>query len=298
VLKRSQRFTTNKQVVRDLQCEAIHKHLAARLGRLSYFGLPSSSLDDVKQWNPLLERITAAERGEVGKDWVLQHELLLNAFKLGLSRKLTLLRGDIDQILITGGDAYGNRPEWPYDIVSLDYSGGLFYRDSAGQPTRLHAIRRVCEHESRAGATDFVLFLSFNLDQIDQHEVRESLKVIRRDLKRFGQAADEVIDAYLRHPKEQGRLKLYTLHLISQLAVQANFESEGDSPILYLGNKDIEMMAFRFYLKKSSRTFAPRLPRERLNQIVNKRMVEIVNGKQVATNLGLPLLREEKPNVD
>lgn len=208
------------------------------------------------------------------------------------------MRGDIDQILNTGSDAYGNCPKWPYDIVSLDYSGGLFYRDRAGQPTRLHAIRRVCEHESSAGATDFVLFLSFNLDQIDQHEVRESLKVIRRDLKRFGQAADEVIDAYLHHPKEQGRLKLYTLHLISQLAVQANFESEGDSPILYLGNKDIEMMAFRFYLKKSARTFAPRLPRERLNQIVNKRMIELVNGKQVTTNLNLPLLREEKLNAD
>jgi hypothetical protein len=272
--------------------------MAPKLGRLSYFGLPSSSLEDVKQWDPLLERITAVERGESGKEWVLQHELLLNAFRLGISQKLTLLRGDIDRILITGKDLYGNYPEWPYDIVSLDYSGGLFYKDSAGKLTRLEAIRRVFQHESNAGATDFVLLLSFNIDQVDQHEVRESLKVIQRELKRFGQAANEVIDAYLRHPKEQSRLKLYTLRLISTLAVESNFESEGDSPILYLGNRNTEMMAFRFYLKKSTRTFAPRPPRERLNQVVNKRMIEIVKGKQVPTNLKLPLLKGGNPNDD
>jgi hypothetical protein len=146
--------------------------------------------------------------------------------------------------------------------------------------------------------TDFILLPSFNIDQVDQREVREILKVIQRELKRFGQAANKVIDAYLSHPKEQNRQKLYTLRLISTLAVQANFESEADSPILYLGNRDTELMAFRFYLKKSSRTFAPRPPRERLNQVVNKRMTEIVKGRQVPTNLKLPLLREENPNND
>lgn len=293
MLKRPQTFTQNKQVVRDLQCETIHTHLAARLGRLSYFGLPSSSLQDVFQWDPLLNRIVAVERGEEGREWKLQYELQVNAFKLGISRKLTLLRGDIDQILITGKDNFGSVPIWPFDIVSLDYSGGLFYRDGSQQLSRLEAIKQMLQKQAAAGATDFVFFISFNLDQIDQREVRESLKVMHRDLKRFGRAADEVIEAYLQHTKEQSRLKLYVMNLTAQLAAQVQFDSMSESPIFYTGNVGTEMMAFRFFLKKSSRTFVPRAPKERLNQIVNRRMIEIVEGKQNSTNLGLPLIKLE-----
>ncbi len=292
-MRRPQKFTTNKQVVRDLQCGAIRQHLVARLGRLSYFGLPSSSLDDVAQWSPLLERIVAVERGEPGREWVLQNELLLNAFRLGISSKLTLLRGDIDHILTTGIDDFGNIPDWPFDIVSLDYSGGLFYHDSAGQPTRLEAIRQVFSRQADATASAFLFFLSFNLDQIDQHEVRESIKTIKRDLRRFGQAADRVIDAYLAHAREEPRLKLYVMNLVAQLASQAQFDSLSESPILYCGNRGTEMMAFRFFLKASPRTFAPRTPKERLNAMVNRRMIRVVGGEQILTNLGLPLIKGE-----
>jgi hypothetical protein len=293
MLTRPQRFTVNKQVVRDLQCASIHRYLSARLGRLRYFGLPSSSLEDVAQWNPLLAQITAVERGESGREWLLQHELLTNAFKLGIYSKLLLLRGDIDQVLISGKDVNGNTPNWPYDIVSLDYSGGMFYRDGSQQPKRLEAIKQVFVRQAAAKAGNFLLFLSFNLDQIDQHEVRESLKVMRRDLNRFGRSADNLMDAYLQHPREQARLKLYVMNLTAQLAAQEQFDSDSESPIFYSGNRGTEMMAFRCFLKQSSRTFVPRAPKERLNQIVNRRMIEIVNGKQILTNLNLPLINAE-----
>jgi hypothetical protein len=297
VLRRAQKFTHNKQVVRDLQCEAIRERFPNRLGTLSYFGLPSSSLEDVVQWLPLLERITAVERGEAGKEWEMQNEVLMNAFRLGVSRKLTLLRGDIDGVVLSDVDSHGNKPSWPYDIITLDYSGGIFYRNDEGHLSRLEAIKKVFHRQATAGAKEFLLFLSFNLDQIDQHEVRESLETIRRDLKRFGYAADEVIDSYLKHPKEQARLKLYILNLVGRLATQENFDSESESPIFYAGNKNTAMMAFRFYLKRSSRTFTPRSPKERLNQLVNRRMIEIINGKQIPTNLRLPLIKVPEANA-
>lgn len=293
MLKPPQKFTSNKQVVRDLQCEVIQRRFADRLGALSYFGLPSSSLEDVSQWSPLLDRVTAIERGEPGKEWEVQNELLVNAFRLGISHKLTLLRGDIDSILSSDVDAHGNRPSWPYDVVSLDYSGGLFYRNEGGQLVRLEAIKKLFQRQATGSAKEFLLFLSFNLDQIDQHEVRESLGTVRRDLKRFGYAADQVTDAYLNHRKEEARLKLYVMNLIARLAARENFDSESESPIFYLGNRNTEMMAFRFYLKASSRTFTPRSPKERLNQIVNRRMVEIADGRQKQTNLGLPLIKAD-----
>ena len=293
MLKHAQTFTVNKQVVRDLQCDAIRQHMGTRLGHLSYFGLPSSSLEDVSQWNPLLSRITAVERGEPGREWILPHELSFNAFKLGISTKLSLLRGDIDHVLINGEDGYGNKPNWPFDIVSLDYSGGLFYKDSCGNSIRLEAIKQVFQRQAATRASEFLFFLSFNLDQIDQGEVRESLRIIRRDLKRFGHSADCVIDAYLAHPKEQARLKLYVMNLIAQLAAQQHFDSDSESPIFYSGNKGTEMMAFRCFLKRTSRTVAPQGPKERLNQIINRRMIEIVNGKQGFTNLNLPFIKTE-----
>jgi hypothetical protein len=293
VLKGPQRFTKNKQVVRDLQCEFILKHLAAKRGVLTYLGLPSSSLEDVCQWLPLLGRITAVERGLAIAPWRLQNELLANAFLHGIMSKLRLLRGDIGEVIITGKDDFGNSPEWPFDVVSLDYSGGLFYPDGHGFPRRLEALKQLFIKQAHAEAKEFILFLSFNLHRVDQGEVRECLKVIGRDLKRFGLSGDKVIDAYLTHEKDQPRLKLYVLHLINGLAVQANFDTTSESPIFYLGNKDVEMMAFRFYLKASSRTFAPRSPKERLNQIINRRMIEIVDGKQMPTNLKLPLIKAE-----
>jgi hypothetical protein len=292
VLKHPQRFTGNKQVVRDLQCDAIQKYLKSRLGQLSYFGLPSSSLEDVTQWYALLGHITAVERGELGSEWNRQNELLVNAFRFGISQKLTLLRGDIDQIIIDGTDLFGQRPNWPYDIVSLDYSGGLFYSDQSGKPVRLEAIGQVFKNQSTAKATDFVFLLSFNLHKVDHGEVKRTLEVIRRDLQRFGDSANEVIDAYQNHPKDQARLKIYVAYLVDGLAVKENYETESDLPVVfYRGNRNTEMMAFRFYFKKSQRTFAPRPPKQRINQVINRRMIEIVGGKQVVTNLGLPLLR-------
>jgi hypothetical protein len=293
VLKHPQKFTSNKQVVRDLQCATIHEHLSDRLGQLSYFGLPSSSLEDVAQWNPFLKRIIAVERGEPGREWVVQNELLLNAFRLGFSAKLTLLRGDIDQILITGADQFGNKPDWPFDIVSLDYSGGLFYRDPGGRPLRLEAISQLFRHQADARASHFVFFLSFNLDHIDQHEVRESIKRIGRDLQRFGKAGDKVIEAYLQQPREEPRLKLYVMNLVAQLASQSRFDSVSESPVFYCGNRGTDMMAFRFLVKSSPRTFAPGSPRERLNAIVNRRMIKVIGGKQSLTNLGLPLIKRD-----
>ena len=42
-----------------------------------------------------------------GTEWVVQNEFLLNAFRFGISSKLTLLRGDIDHVLITDSDDFG-----------------------------------------------------------------------------------------------------------------------------------------------------------------------------------------------
>jgi len=245
--KHPQRFTVNKQVVRDLQCETISNFLASRLGSLTYFGLPSSSLDDVKQWAALLRHVTAVERGEKGKEWELQHDVELAAFRSGLFDKLTLLRGDIDRIIVTGKDCNDRQARFPFDVVSLDYSGGLFYVNAHGQLARIEAIGVLLDRQSVA-KSDFVLLISCNLDNIHQGEVRKTLANIQTSLNRAGENVGAVMEQYLNSPHDQARLKLYVPYMVNQFASKVRYHCATQPTIIYSGNLGTEMMAFRFYL--------------------------------------------------
>jgi hypothetical protein len=169
-----QRFTRNKEVVRSLQREIIEKHFpAGHAGNLRYLGLPSSGLGDVSQWRDLFAEFVAVERGQEDKEWELQHDLALEAYRSGLLEKIKLVRGDIDSIIRTGKDQSRRKLKFPFDVVSLDYSGGLFYRDTEGSLGRLKAISVLFERQARF-KSGFVLLVSCNLDQIDQGEVRNT----------------------------------------------------------------------------------------------------------------------------
>ncbi len=126
-------------------------------------------------WAALFREFIAVERGEEGKEWDLQHELALQAFRTGLSGKIRLLRGDIDLIIRKRKDLFLNKLVFPFDVVSLDYSGGLFYRGKTGDFERLGTIEALLarQGEKKAG---FVLLVSCNLDQVDQGEVRRTIK--------------------------------------------------------------------------------------------------------------------------
>jgi len=60
------------------------------------------------------------------KEWELQHDLALKAFRTGLLGKITMMRGDIDSIIRKGRDSLRKRLGFPFDVVSLDYSGAFF----------------------------------------------------------------------------------------------------------------------------------------------------------------------------
>jgi len=259
------RFTKNKQVVRDLQRKSIEKAFVNRLGELKYFGLPS-------------------------EPWKTQHSLMLTAFKNGILSKTVLLRGDIDKIILTGKDDTGNTVDFPFDVISLDYSGGLLYRNSNGDQFRLNAIRKIIEIQTKS-KKDYFLFVSTNLDNSKDREIKTTLENIKTDLLRSGYNIKEVIDAYLNHDKDEVRLKIYVPYFINQIATNQNYNCETKRVIFYLGNKDTHMMNFQFYLKYDPRTTAPRFPKEHLSQIFNNPMIEIQDGKFKVVSLSLPKLK-------
>jgi hypothetical protein len=285
-----QRFTKNKDAVRNLQRETIVKYAPpAKLGGLRYFGLPSSALCDVEEWQDLFGEFVAVERGEDGREWELQHDLELKAFQTGLSGRITQFRGDIDLIIEKRKDLYGNRLRFPFDVVTLDYSGGLFYRDPRGRMRRLAAIASLIRSQAEKRAT-FVLLISCNLDQVDQGEVQRTLGNTKTELTRYGVAAEEVVDAYLKHDRDEVRLKIYLPYFINQEAAKYHFNCETEKVIFYEGNLKTRMMAFRFHLSFDEGTQCLRSPRERLSQIFNKPFIIVVDGVPSETSLGLPKL--------
>lgn len=286
--KSPQKFTKNKDRVRQLQRETIEKYFPGRRD-LRYFGLPSSALADVIAWQDIFSEFVAVERGETGKEWELQHDLELQAFRSGFSNRVTQLRGDIDVIVARGKDTFGNKVKFPFDIVSLDYSGGLFYKDRKGNKTRLQAIANLIERQAKAKRS-LVLMISCNLDAVDAGEIKGALGNMRTELVRYGAKADEVLDAYLKDPRDEVRLKLYVPYFINHEAAKHHCQCETQNVIVYDGNRGIRMMAFRFFLTFDDTTQALRSPRERLSQIVNKPLVEIIDGQEQETTAGLPKL--------
>lgn len=289
-MKIESRFTRNKQVVRDLQLRNIQNRLKDKLGDIRYFGLPSDEMKDVIDWKPLFSEFVAVERGIEPKPWEKQHILMLNAFKNEILLKTRLLRGDIDEIILRRKDEYGNAVDYPFDVVSLDYSGGLLYRNSKNQQYRLKAIRELITKQGEH-KKNYLLFISSNLDNCRDGEVIKCIRNIETELVRYGSNAKEIISAFLEHELDEVRLKVYIPHFVNQISALMNYNCETEKTIFYLGNKDTRMMNFRFWLQYDSRTTAPRFPRERLVRIINIPMIEIKDGIDIETVVGLPKLK-------
>lgn len=275
--------------MRELQRETIVRSFPDAAAQLRYFGLPSSALADAIAWQDLFAEFISVERGEEGKEWELQHDLELQAFRSGISDRVFQLRGDIDLIIARGKDAYGNKVQFPFDAVSLDYSGGLFYRDRKGNRTRLQAIAKVIDCQAKS-KKKLVFMISCNLDAIDQGEVRSALANMQTELVRYGAKAEDVIGAYLRDSRDEVRLKLYVPYFVNQAAASHHYHCETQNVIVYNGNKDVRMMAFRFILTFDEGTEALRSPKERLSQIINKPFLEIIDGQEHQSSQDMPKL--------
>lgn len=284
------RFTENKQVVRGLQGRMIEKYFKNKLGKLKYFGLPSDEMKDILDWTPFFSYFTAVERGIFPNNWEKQHLLILSAFKNNILDRLDLLRGDIDEIISSGKDDYGTLLDYPFDIVNLDYSGGLLYRNEREEQYRLGAIRKLIQKQAQSKIS-YLLFISSNLDNCKDVEIQRTLTNIKTELLRYGANGEKVINAYLDHEKDEVRLKIYIPYFINQIASGVNYNCETRKIIFYVGNLNVRMMNFRFYLKYGLHITAPRFPKERLSQIINSPMIEIKEGEYKEVTLGLPKLR-------
>lgn len=253
-------------------------------GKLRYLGLPSNKMNDVLLWIDYLENISAVERGKPTEEYNYQHDLMLTAMIHHIDDKVLIYRGEMDQILLDGHDVFGNRLQYPFDIVSLDYSGGIIYKDEFGKANRLDSIQRMIWEQSEKDH-NFLLFISTNLNYDDKGEIRSIIEEIDKHLLKLGTDAKKCISSYLNHKLEEARLKIYIPYLIGNLAGQW-YQCKHYKPIFYRGNKQTRMMNFSTYLKRTKKFAAGQPSRQTLRDILNLSAFECIDGKLHETNFG------------
>lgn len=222
--KNQLRHTIDRELVRSLRDEHYPEQ------PLAYFGLAGEELLDVLAWREFMGRCTAVEEHEDNAE-----RLELNVLKNRLEGTVQLLRGSIDDLMLTGGPE--GRLSWPYQIINLDYVGGLVNARADGSSRRITALQGLFERQ--AGAA-FVLFLTLNLRDDDRGELDELVQQQEEDL--VGLDLTGVRECFDRHRAlgHAGLLKLYVPILLESAARQHSLVFI--PPVLYQGTK--QMMHF------------------------------------------------------
>lgn len=176
--------TPNKDCIRtawDLPI-LLQQHNSVCRG-LNYFGMTGPEMRDILAWRSVLESWTSVEERPKDPKRLeaadrAAEQLNVTAFKYGLDNKLTLLRGDVEHIIISGMDSFGTPPplsnnapademKFSYDLHNLDFDGGLGFGGNKGKPRRIVALERLF---MRQAGSSFTLFLTVNVrDTIGAH---------------------------------------------------------------------------------------------------------------------------------
>lgn len=273
----------NKDVIRySFDRDVIKNFEKSEKKKLTYFGLPGPEILDIKEWKNNLCSVIAVERDEISAQLLLD-----NIFKLDFNlRNFQLLHGDIDNILIDGKDKYGTPIKFPFNLINLDYEGGILYKDLKGGSKKIKAIEHLFERQREAGK-NFLLFFTFNSRNKDEKEFIRTIDAIEENLSDYNVKSDETeffFDWY-REQRYDCKIKIYVLHLINTIALTRQFECKFYPPVTYMGLK-ARMVHFVFELEWVP-DIHPRL--YNLINILNTQMKESKNGKIV--DFKLPILK-------
>lgn len=198
--------------------------------KLSYLGLPGPQLLDILSWREYLNCCTAVEDSATAD--ALETNILLNR----LEGMVDVVRGNMDNLLLTGS----SRLHWPYQLVNLDYTGGLIHTSTKGHSRssqRLDAIKQLFVQQLDQ---PFLFLLTINLRNKDLGELADLIRMQEEDLIGLGFAG--VTECFDRHRglNYAGLLKLYVPIFLDNTAVHHSLVFS--PPILYQGTK--QMMHF------------------------------------------------------
>jgi hypothetical protein len=259
--------TPNKATIRRLWDMSILESWHIGINRpLAYFGLPGPEIRDLLDWGHLLSTRTAVEssgrtRREMEQADETVGRLLMNVMAHEISSNFELLRGDIEDVILNALDKHGNPPRmndghpahlahFMYDVVNLDFDGGLGYRNKAGPAKRINAIKKLFERQE---GHSFVLFLTINVRDTLGEEIEDYLKGLQSYDRGIGWR--ETLDWYLSRSngEREYKLKATVPSFIQAIAETRVFECISRPPIFYEGFERAHMIHFSFEFKAVER---------------------------------------------
>lgn len=289
MLPKNYASTDNKNKVREADAELIKKEYGRKNKKLSYLGMPSGEMLDILNWRNYLDRYTAVEI-----DAHQRNKLMLNAISNTLHDKISVLFGDIEDVLIKGKDKFGNKLLYPYDVVFLDCFGTLLYNELK----RVKAITSLIEKQK---GNSFLFLLTFNLNKKNycKHSVDTSLKKLERELLN-SYPSDNVaknkikdfIDWYAATgTNEMYRQKLFAPYFIKTKAEERGFVVHAYSPIFYLGSSYSPMIHFAFKLTSEQNAPTKAVSEQSIFDIINMNLKEASKGE-------ISVMKQQAPTLN
>lgn len=150
-----------------------------------------------------------------------------------------------------------------YDLINLDFLGGVGYRDSKGESKRVRAIKKLFERQQ---GTDFVLLLTLNVrDGIDD----ELTSYLEETHSRVDNSLQDMVAWYAGRGKgeKEYKLKAVVPLFIQRIAEHHMFRSWSYPPVVYDGTGRARMVHFVFefsHTKGNFRAFSEQKPAELL----------------------------------
>lgn len=267
--------TENKKAIRLSWDKPLLARWHSNTGKeLSYLGLTGPEIHDILDWRDHLSAIrtgvespgrTAKERLESANTI---RRLNMNLMINGLSSGFQLLRADVEDIFIHALDNDKNPPQlndggpaqsarFAYDLLNLDFDGGLGYKDGQGNAKRITALKKVFERQK---GHSFILFLTVN----HRHTLGDEIKEYIKGLQQRGSGSDwnDTLNWYLERGdgEEEYKLKITVPHLIRDAAETNGFKCVCFPPVAYVGHKSARMVHFAFELEaqiSNMRFFSP-----------------------------------------
>lgn len=269
----------NKDVIRSTyDRELVRAEFEHHEGRVTYFGLPGWRMLDVLAWRDYLKQIIAFE-----EQHILAIQMILTAFKNHLESRLTLSMEEVDDALIRNKLRDGKPIPFGFEVVNLDYEGGIVYKDINGDSKRVGALRALFKGQGEV-KKDFLLLLTINVRNNDKGEIDE---VVSKILKENG------INKPISVPAQPVavKYKVYVPFLVQRIAEANRYDCLVHLPIYYSGasNKST-LVHFAFTLRFNKNVSAVSPSTQTMKEILRLELLEARDGRIRSQGIKFPPL--------
>jgi hypothetical protein len=279
----------NKDFLRgEFDYSHVERWYKQRGKRLNYLGLPAWEMLDIISWEKFLNRFTTIERMENQ-----QHLMFLQANIRDVEHRLHSLYGDFDEILIKGRDRLGKQPEWPYDVVNLDYFGGFIYSNLS----RPKAIKKLISNQAEHHC-GFLLIITHDVRDRDVIGAKTSfLDDLRRTLKgsTVEQSTRDAIDCVMDWYADPANPDWYRQALLMNSFLHdtgeaEHFDVECRPAMLYSGTGKASMIHFVTDFTFRAGTAHKTSSKQRLFELVDLGTREVKDAKVIKPAMKAPRL--------